>query len=153
MRTLLLAVCFLSGACCYVPAPAPHAAEPPQVEEPAPPQPIVLPASIAPLGEGGEVTVQDAENIHYRFTTIDFPGLRERTTTWLLAHGWTVVPGSEVDEQIVARGLEEMGQAEAARLARERPSFGASYQHAGCAQTLAVTIDSLDGLRLMLSWF
>jgi hypothetical protein len=68
------------------------------------------------------------------------------------AHGWTLVPGSEVDSERTAASLEEMGMHDAAELARSRPSFGASYQRGG--KTAAIVIDSMDGtLQQNISWF
>ncbi len=68
------------------------------------------------------------------------------------ADGWTLVAGSETDSERNARNLEELGMNEAAALARQTPSYGASFQREGA--TVAVTLDSLSGTPQMnVSWF
>ena len=116
--------------------------------------PVTLPDSLMPLAEGGTVQPRDpgVSTLSVVFPNDQFEQVRTRVREWMPAHGWTLVPGSEVDAESAARTLEELGQREAAALARQTPTFGASYQRDG--HTVAVNLDGLDGaLTLNLNWF
>ena len=173
MRLLLVLACLAAPTCCYLPAPAPSAPAVPGAVVPgtvAPAVPVaptappaggatvapVLPDSLAPLGEGGEMVPDSAGSATrtYRFSTLDFATVQARTATFMAANGWTMVPGSETNSESVAAILESIGQAEAARLARATPSFGASYQHPLSSATVAINIGSISGpLELSITWF
>jgi hypothetical protein len=166
LRLAMLAVLALtshvSGGCCYLPSPPPASSVPAPTVAPvvapaagaavAP----VLPDALAALGEGGEMVPDSpgAATRTYRFAALDFATVQARTTAFMAANGWTIVAGSETDSESVARALESIGQAEAARLARATPSYGASFHHPLSSQTVAINIDSITGpLQLSINWF
>ncbi len=121
----------------------------------APPEPLVLPDALLPLTEGGTVEPRSpgVSTVMATFPeTTSFETLRARVTTWMPAQGWTLVEGSQTDAESTARNLEEMGMREAAALARNTPTYGASWQREG--STVAINLDRLDGtLRMSLNWF
>ncbi|MGE3636235.1 MAG: hypothetical protein AB7P00_40410, partial [Sandaracinaceae bacterium] len=87
-----------------------------------------------------------------RFADGDVEAIHRRITQWMPAHGWTLVDGSEVNSDMTARTLESLGLREAAELARNVPSYGASFQQG--STTCAVSIDSLQGtLTMSINWF
>lgn len=119
------------------------------------PEPLVLPDALMPLTEGGTVEPRspDVSTVTATFPeTTSFETLRERITTWMPAQGWTLVEGSQTDGETTARNLEQMGMREAAALARNTPTYGASWQREG--STVAINLDRFDGtLRMSLNWF
>lgn len=115
---------------------------------------LTLPDALMPLTEGGTVLERSpgADSLTTRFSDDEFDALRSRVTTWMPAHGWTLVPNSEVDAERTAATLEEMGMHDAAELARSHPIFGASYQRDG--QTVAIGLQHLnDALEMSFNWF
>ena len=159
LRLIASALCLAAICACggsrtdEAPAADPPAADPPAADPPAA-GPTVLPDVLMPLTEGGTVLERqpDADSLTTRFADSEFDALRSRVTTWMPAHGWTLVPNSEVDAERTAATLEEMGMHDAAELARSHPIFGASYQREG--QTVAINLQHADdALEMSFNWF
>jgi hypothetical protein len=145
---LLAAICACGGRRSSEPA-----VSDPTVDPAAPSGPVTLPDALMPLTEGGQVQAREpgSATLMATFPNDQFDALRTRVRTWMPAHGWTLVSGSETDSARTAESLEGMGMHEAAELARRSHSFGASYQQSG--QTVAVSLDDTSGtLTMSLNW-
>jgi hypothetical protein len=102
----------------------------------------------APLS-GGQIVYQDNTSLIVSFEGLVFTDVQPRFERWLGSGEWTLVPGSITDQNATAEVLEDLGQSEAAALARQSSVWGGSWQRFGT--TLAVGVSAMPGQTLQVS--